>query len=151
LAFRFSLQKILDIKQDQLIEAEKNERIWKARVEAIEARIENLRLAYFADREALNTQVAGSALAERHLYEGSLESKKQLIMGELRKLSAARASLAEWGERALGLRKKVKALEKVKSRRQLEFDRREEKILQGEIDSRAALRAWRNSQEDGQL
>lgn len=151
MAFRFSLQKILDIKLDQLAAAEKQETFWRNEVGKIERRIEILRLAYLADREALNTQIAGSSLAERPLFEASLEAKKEDIMKELRKLNSARAQLAEWSSRALELRKKTRGLEKVRARRMAEFHRKAEEVLQKEIDNRAALRAWKNRQEDGSL
>lgn len=151
MAFRFSLQKILDIKLHQLAAAEKQEAFWKDEVGQIEQRIELLRLSYLADREALNTQISHSSLTDRPLFEASLEAKKEDIMRELRSLNAAQAQLAEWAERALVLRKKTKGLEKVKARRVEEFHRREEEALQKEMDNRAALRAWRSRQEDGSL
>lgn len=140
--FRFHLQSILDLSKNELERAEAEELRLRAEVSAAERAINLLRDAYIADREELNGRLAASEFKDVQLLGISLESKKDQIMERLRGLAALRAVLAAAVQRSLMLRKKTAGLERLRDKRRNDYDLRQERRLQSEVDTRAAQQVW---------
>lgn len=140
--FRFHLQSILDLSKNELERAEAEELRLRAEVSAAERAINLLRDAYIADREELNGRLAASEFKDVQLLGISLEGKKDQIMERLRGLAALRAVLAAAVQRSLTLRKKTAGLERLRDKRRSEYDLRQERRLQSEVDTRAAQQVW---------
>lgn len=140
--FRFHLQSILDLSKNELERAEAEELRLRAEVSAAERAINLLRDAYIADREELNGRLAASEFKDVQLLGISLESKKDQIMERLRGLAALRAVLAAAVQRSLTLRKKTAGLERLRDKRRNDYDLRQERRLQSEVDTRAAQQVW---------
>lgn len=140
--FRFHLQRILDLSKNELERAEAEELHLRSEVSAAERAINLLRDAYIADREELNGRLAASEFKDVQLLGISLESKKDQIMERLRSLAALRAVLAAAVQRSLTLRKKTAGLERLRDKRRNDYDLRQERRLQSEVDTRAAQQVW---------
>ena len=145
--FRFQLQSILDIKKAELDAAETKERYLRNEIAGVEKKMHGFRDAYINEREALNLRLAESNLRERKILEASLERNKEQIMECLRALAVLRELLAEASRLALALRKKTAGLERLKEKRRVEYEARQERRLQNEIDARSAQQVWLRKRE----
>lgn len=145
--FRFNLQSILDLSRKDLEEAEAEELRLRGEVAASERQINRLRDAYIADRESLNQHLSASEFRDIPLLESSLENKKDQIIESLRSLTVLRGMLAAATKRALKIRKRTAGLERLRDKKRSEYDLRQERRLQNEIDARAAQQVWQRKRE----
>jgi flagellar biosynthesis chaperone FliJ len=145
--FRFALQSILDLKLKELEQAEIAEQRLRVEVQMTERRVHQLRDEYIQDREQLNDKRLSAEFRDARILETSLERKKDQIMNVLRALSVLRDNLALVAKHALALRKKTAGMQRLKERRRLEYEAKQERRIQAEIDNRSALQAWNRKRE----
>lgn len=138
--FRFSLERVLELRTQKVDECERAQRAAQAAVETLEGMLYEARDAYFADRDGLNEKRRDARLDEATLFEVSLELRKRRMLELLEALRTARADAEQAARDLVEARRELRALEILKERRTAEFLKREEERERKFLDEQASLR-----------
>ncbi|WP_186648794.1 flagellar export protein FliJ [Fluviispira vulneris] len=141
--FRFSLQRILHLREQETQEAEMKVEYTKRVIEALKNMIYQERDLYFSERDELNICVKDSQIHKVTIYERSLNMRQGRIMELLDNLRSCQSDLEVYQQTLIQARRNQKIIEKLKEVKEKEFLKKEaykEQTILDEVGNQKYLR-----------
>jgi flagellar FliJ protein len=151
LTFRFSLQRILNLREQESQDAELRVEYAKKVISELRTMIYQERDHYFSDREELNKYVKESQMHKVILFERSLAIRQERIIELLDNLRSCQSDLEVYQQALIQSRRNQKIIENLKDIKEKEFlmkEARKEQIILDEVGNHKFLRA--QIQEQGE-
>lgn len=154
MSFRFSLQRILDLRSLEVEEAQKQLNNTKGIIAKLKNILEQERDHYFSDREALNSAVKNTEFTEIKIYENSLTIHQSKMMELLKNLRDLQQELKGQEENLMRAKLNKKVIEKLYTIKENEYTKKmqmQEQFLLDEMANQKFIKngvAFANSYED---
>ncbi|KAB8032156.1 flagellar export protein FliJ [Fluviispira multicolorata] len=134
MSFRFSLQRILNLREQETIDAELRVEYAKRVIAELKNMIHKERDLYFSDRDELNLCVQKAQIHKVTIYERSLNIRQGRIMELLDNLRSCQSDLEVYQQTLIQARRNQKIIEKLKEIKEKEFRRKESYKEQSVLD-----------------
>jgi flagellar FliJ protein len=151
MTFRFSLQRILNLREQETQDAELRVEYAKKVITELKNMINEERDKYFDDREELNKYVKETQMHKVTLFEGSLSLRQSRIIELLDNLRSCQSDLGVYQQALIQSKRNQKIIENLKDIKEKEFriiEARKEQILLDEVGSQKFLRSQTPEQGD---
>jgi flagellar export protein FliJ len=151
LSFRFSLQRILNLREQESHDAEMCVEYAKKVINELRKMINEERDLYFSEREELNKCVKESQLHKITLFERSLGLRQGRILELIENLRSCQSDLQVYQHSLIQARRNQKIIENLKEVKEKEFrmkDSYREQSILDEIGNQKYLRS--QMQENGE-
>jgi len=122
--FVFSLQKLLDLREQEAKKALLDWEIARNKVHEVKTLLLQERDLYFEDRTGFNSKVTICAFGEAKLFEESLALRQKKMLALLQSLRDLQRDCDEKERLTKSLQKAQKILEKLKEKRHKEYQKR---------------------------
>lgn len=140
--FKFSLQRVLEMREEHMRECEIELERARNVVVKLRALLTSERDIYFDEREELNASLQNSDLSKVSMYDGSLESRKKRMIQILENLKVAQSEVELAEQTLIQARRNLKVLENLRDKKLAEFnlaqDKHERKLLDEHANRRFA-------------
>jgi flagellar export protein FliJ len=147
MTFRFSLQKILELRELETNQAQKQVIETKNKIAQLKKILEEERHLYFSDRDALNQWVLKVNLSEIQIYEKSLALRQSRMMDLLTILREMDVELKERDELFMKAKLNQKIIEKLYQIKEKEYEKMESIKEQQNLDEMANMGFIKNRLE----
>lgn len=147
MSFRFSLQRVLNLREQETQEAELKVEQTKSIINELKKMIHHERDLYFDERDELNKNVASSQLNNVIIYERSLRIRQERIMELLDNIRTYQSDLEVLQQVLIQCKKNKKILENLRDIKQKEFLKKEaarEQALLDDVSNQRYIRAQQN-------
>lgn len=147
MSFRFSLQRVLNLREQETQEAELKVEQTKSIINELKKMIHHERDLYFDERDELNKNVASSQLNNVIIYESSLRIRQERIMELLDNIRTYQSDLEVLQQVLIQCKKNKKILENLRDIKQKEFLKKEaarEQALLDDVSNQRYIRAQQN-------
>ena len=151
MTFRFSLQRILNLREQETQDAEMRVEYAKRVISELKKMINEERDYYFSDREELNKYVKETQMHKVTLFERSLAIRQERIIELLDNLRSCQSDLEVYQQALIQSRRNQKILENLKDIKEKEFRIKEtykEQTILDEVGNQKFLRS--QMQEQGE-
>ncbi len=151
MTFRFSLERILNLREQETQDAELRVEYAKKVISELKKMINEERDNYFSDREDLNKHVKEMQMYKVTLFENSLAIRQSRIIELLDNLRSCQSDLEVYQQALIQSRRNQKILENLKDIKEKEFRLREsykEQTILDEVGNQRFLRT--QIQEQGE-
>lgn len=151
MTFRFSLQRILNLREQETQDAEMRVEYAKRVISELRRMINEERDHYFSDREELNKYVKEAQMNKVTLFERSLGLRQERIIELLDNLRSCQSDLEMYQQTLIQSRRNQKILENLKNIKEKEFRIKEsykEQTILDEVGNQKFLRS--RMQEQGE-
>lgn len=151
MSFRFSLQRILNLREQETRDAEIRVEYAKKVIAELKKMINEERDFYFSEREELNKCVKETQLHKASLFERSLSIRQGRILELLENLRSCQSDLEVYQQSLIQARRNQKIIENLKDIKEKEFrmkDSYREQSILDELGSQKYLRS--QMQEKGE-
>ena len=148
MSFKFSLQKILILRENEANDAQKK----LLEIENILFQLKNIlneeRIQYFSDRDELNEAVKKVEFPKIKLYETSLSIRQEKMMDLLKNIREVTTDLNDQKNILQQAKINFKMIEKLYEIKEKEYEKKELQKEQIQLDELAALGFRKNLMED---
>ena len=148
MSFRFSLQKILDLRLKEVNEAQKEVILTENRILQLRRLLEQERLQYFSDRDELNVVVKKVEFTEIKIYEKSLSIRQNKMMELLRNIRDLQSDLTHKQSILIQAKLNQKVVTKLHDIKAKEYEKKEALKEQYLLDEMAVMAFRRNTLEE---
>ena len=151
MTFRFSLQRVLNLREQETQDAELRVEYAKKVITELKYMINEERDKYFDDREELNKYVKAAQLHKVTLLERSLSLRQSRIIELLDNLRSCQSDLEVYQQTLIQSKRNQQIIENLKDIKEKEFrtkEARKEQILLDEVGSQKFLRSQIQEQGD---
>jgi flagellar export protein FliJ len=151
MTFRFSLQRILNLREQETQDAEMRVEYAKRVISELRKMINEERDHYFSDREELNKYVKETQMHKVTLFERSLAIRQERIIELLDNLRTCQSDLEVYQQILIQSRRNQKILENLKDIKEKEFRIKEsykEQTILDEVGTQKFLRSQMQEQGD---
>ena len=151
MAFQFSLQRVLNLREQETQEAELKIELTKKNIQELKNLIIKERDLYFSEREELNEFVKKSQVYKISVYERSLSLRQAKLVEMLENLRAMQSDLEVYQHALIQARRKQKILENLKDIKETEYSKemaRKSQLILDELGSQKYFRMQNQEKEE---
>lgn len=148
MTFKFSLQKILDLREKEVEQAQLLVNSTKNSILQLKMILEKERVQYFSDRDELNAAVKKVEFTEIKIYEKSLSIRQSKMMETLKNIRDMQRDLSEFERILMETKLSQKSIEKLFEKKYKEYEKVQEMKEQQSLDELATLNFFKNQFED---
>ncbi len=151
MSFKFSLQRILNLREQETQEAELKVEKIRNIISELKKMVHHERDMYFHDREELNKNVLDTQMNNVALFEGSLRLRQERIMEILDHIRTYQSDLEVLQQALIQSRRNQKILENLRDLKKKEFFEKEasrEQAMLDEISTQRFIRGQMNETGD---
>lgn len=143
--FVFRLQRVMEIRQQTVEEAKAYLENCKQVLSELRRLLMEQRDAYISERDQLNQCVLKGESHQYGIYEQSLETRKQRMMELLEAIRVAESDVDIAEQHLVTCNRNLKVMEKLRSKKELEFLKAEEDKERKFLDEQATFRFHRTA------
>ena len=148
MSFKFSLQKILELREEEVNFAQTQFNLAQNKILQLKNLLESERHLYFSDREELNTAVKKVEFTEIQIFEKSLTLRQTKMMELLKNLREVQKDKNEKENILIQAKLNKKVIEKLYQIKEKEFEKKELMREQYLLDEIAILNHKKNNYEE---
>lgn len=148
MAFQFSLQRVLNLREQETQEAELKIELTKKSIQELKNLIIKERDLYFSEREELNEFVKKSHVYKISVYERSLSLRQAKLVDMLENLRALQSDLEVYQHALIQARRKQKILENLKDIKETEYSKELAKKNQAILDELGSQKYFRMQNQE---
>ncbi|APJ03427.1 flagellar export protein FliJ [Silvanigrella aquatica] len=151
MTFQFTLQKILNLREQETEDAETKVEYAKKIIFELKKMIHEERDLYFSDRDDLNKYALQAQIHKVKLFENSLRLRQDRIMELLDNLRTCQSDLEVYQQALIQCRRNQKILENLKDLKQKEYykvENRKEQALLDELGNQKFVRMQMQEKDD---
>jgi flagellar FliJ protein len=148
MSFKFSLQKILELREEEVNLAQTQFNLAQNKILQLKTLLESERHLYFSDREELNTAVKKVEFTEIQIFEKSLTLRQTKMMELLKNLREVQKEKNEKENILIQAKLNKKVIEKLYQIKEKEFEKKELMREQYLLDEIAILNHKKNNYEE---
>jgi flagellar export protein FliJ len=141
--FQFSLQRVLEMREEALKAAEQKLELSRAVHEQLKSLLMKERDCYFEEREMMNAEIRSGKFENTKIYERSLASRKSKMMQLLEAAKVAEEDV-RFAEHLYSQEKRnVKSVENIKDKQLKKYKEDSDKQERKALDEISLTRYWR--------
>ncbi len=148
MTFKFSLQKVLELRDLQTNEAQRQVDGTLKAIHDLKDLLESQRQLYFAERDSLNIAVRASQFNDVIIYENSLMLRQQRMMELLKNLKFLQSELDMQQATLVATKKNKKMIEKIHDLKKKDYEKIENAQDQRLMDEIAVQRFLKSKWEE---
>ncbi|MES2613904.1 MAG: hypothetical protein V4591_00650 [Bdellovibrionota bacterium] len=148
MTFRFSLQKILELRKTEAMDAQKQVNETQSSIFKLKELLEREKNLYFSDRDGLNIVVQKFEATEIKIYEKSLAIRQSKMMDLLKSIRDVQNELKIQERNLMQAKLNQRVIEKLSALREKEYEAEQTRNEQYLLDEMAALSFIKSRLED---